>query len=266
MSSRPITRPDISARGAARLAGICYAAIFVLAIYANFAVRMRLVDPSDAAATTQNLAQSDGQVRLAVAAFTIVFLLDIAIAWALYVVFRPYGPQRALLAAWFRLGYTILLGAACVFLFLALRLATSSTFADGFGPDADAAAVLLTLEAFDYLWLIGLAAFGIHLVLIGRIIVTARPAPVLLGWILIVSGGAYLVDTFAHVLLADYSTFAPMFLVMVALPSICGELWFTLWLMIRAGRDGNARPAANRPGSPHRDRRRPNLSQEDVRT
>lgn len=247
MSTEPTAVPDTSVRSAARSAGICYAAIFVLAMYANFAVRMRLVDPSDAAATTQNLAQSDGQVRLAVAAFTVVFLLDIVIAWALYVVFRPYGPRRALLAAWFRLGYTILLGAACVFLFLSLRLATAATFGDGFGPDAGAAAVLLTLEAFDYLWLIGLAAFGIHLVLIGRIIVTARPVPVLMGWILIVAGTAYVVDTFAHVLLADYADFASVFLALVAVPSICGELWFTLWLLIRAGRIGAARPVATGP-------------------
>ncbi len=235
MESRTIAASDTSVRSAARLAGIAYAGIFFLAIYANFAVRMRLVDPADATVTAQNLAQSDTSVRLALAAFTVVFLLDVLIAWALYVVFRSTGPLRALLAAWFRLVYTVLLGAAIVFLLLALRLATSDIAGDANAIGADGP-VLLAVEAFDYVWLIGLAAFGIHLVIIGRIIVTSRLAPVLLGWILTVAGAAYLLDTFAHLLLPDYQDVATVFLVLVAVPSMVGELWLTIWLLTRAGR------------------------------
>ncbi len=241
------TPPDTSVRSAARLAGLSYALVFVLAVYANFAVRMRLVDLDDAAATTRNLGGSDTSVRLAVAAFTVVFLLDVAIAWALYVVFRPAGARRALHAAWFRLAHTVFLGAAAVFLFLALRLATAGTYRDGLGAAGADAAAMLALEAFDTLWLVGLAAFGIHLVLVGRIIVTSRLAPGLLGWTLTVAGVAYVADTFAHLLLADYQLVAPVFLVLVAVPSVLGELWFTVWLLARAGRtpSTSSTPAAS---------------------
>lgn len=235
-------------RAAARLAGLCYLAVFVLAIFANFAVRMRLVDVNDPAATVTNLAQSDVLVRLAVAAFIVVFLLDVTISWALYVLLRPTGTLPALHAAWFRLVYTVFLGVASVFLFLALQLAT---FANDQGPTSveEQRMVMLALEAFDFTWLVGLAAFAIHLILLGRILVSSRVAPALLGWTLTVAGVAYLTDTIAHTVLTDYQSVAGILLIIVAVPSILGELAFTIWLLARAGREQP--DEATEPGRPH---------------
>lgn len=242
MTSSARSWSDTSPRTAARIAGIGYAAIFVLAIFANFAVRMRLVVPDDAAATVENIVASQGPFRLGMAAFVAVFVLDVAIAWALYVLFRPAGPQLSLLAAWFRLTYTVLLGVALVFMWAALQLATDTTYLDAYQPDALNAGVLLALDAFDYTWLVGLVAFGVHLILIGGMILTSRMAPRLLGVVLAVAGAAYVVDTLARTLLASYADYADLFLAMVAVPSVLGELAFTVWLLTRAGRTAPAPP------------------------
>lgn len=231
---------DTTPRAAARIAGLGYATIFLLAIFANFAVKMRLVVPDDPAATVANLAGSAGLVRAGIAAFAVVFLLDIAIAWALYVLLRPTSPRRSLHAAWFRLAYTVFLGVGAMFLYLALRLATESSYLDALGAQAHGSAVMLALEAFDYTWLVGLAAFGVHLVLVGRLLVSSGAAPRPLGWVLMVAGAAYVVDTFAHTLLVDYASYANVFLAMVAIPSIVGELAFTVWLLARGGRTTGA--------------------------
>ena len=53
----------ISPRRAAIIAGIGYAAIFVLAIFANFFVREGLVVAGDAAATFANIAESETLFR-----------------------------------------------------------------------------------------------------------------------------------------------------------------------------------------------------------
>lgn len=237
-----MTLTDASPRTAARIAGIGYAAIFVLALFANFAVRMRLVVPDDAAATVANIVASEGLFRLGLAAFVVIFVLDVAIAWALYVLFRPAGRQRSLLAAWFRLTYTVFLGVAVVFMFAALQLATDATYLSAYQPDALNAGVLLALDAFDYTWLVGLVAFGFHLILVGRMILTSRMAPRLLGAVLAVAGAAYVVDTLARNLLASYADYANLFLVVVAVPSVIGELAFTIWLLTRGGRTAPAQP------------------------
>ncbi|WP_298460731.1 DUF4386 domain-containing protein [uncultured Cellulomonas sp.] len=225
----PLT--DLSPREAARLAGLGYAAIFILAIFANFAVRTRLVDLEDPAATLDNIAASEGLFRVALAAFVVVFALDVLIAWALYVLFRPAGPRRSLLAAWLRLTYTVFLGVAAVFVFLALQLATGAPYVDGVDPGLLASLAALSLDAFNYTWLVGLVAFGLHLIVIGRMILSSRVAPRALGGVLALAGTAYIVDTLAQTLLPDYASWADLFLAVVAVPSVLGELGFTIWLL-----------------------------------
>ena len=50
------------------------------------------------------------------------------------------------------------------------------------------------------------------------------------------AGAAYIVDTLARAVIADYADFENLFLAIVAIPSVVGELWFTVWLLRNAGR------------------------------
>jgi Domain of unknown function (DUF4386) len=141
-------RAELAPRQAARIAGYGYLVIFVLAIFANFFVRERLIEPGDAAATASNILESEALFRLGLVSFLIVFVLDVAIAWALYVFFRPVHRDLSLLTAWFRLVYTVLLGVAVIFLFLALRLLSGAEYLSGFIPKV--LGVLLLLAGAGY--------------------------------------------------------------------------------------------------------------------
>ncbi len=233
---RPSTVDGPGPRFAAVIAGIGYLAIFGLAIFANFGVRNRLVDLTDPSGTLANLAAEEGIVRVALAAFVSVFVIDVVVAWALHVLLRTSAPTWSLLAAWSRLSYTVLLGVAAVFLFLAMRLAGAGGYASGITPQLRAALAATSLDAFDYAWLVGLVAFGLHLLVVGGILIGTRVGPRWLGVLLGIAGAAYIADTAAHTLLAGYAAYADAFLAMVALPSIVGELWLTVWLLARAGR------------------------------
>ncbi len=223
-----MTLTEISTRSAARVAGLGYAAVFLLAIFANFAVMTRLVDPANPAATASNIAESAAQFRVALAAFTVVFVVDIVIAWALYVVFKPADATRSLLAAWSRLIYTVFLGVAVVFSAVALEVAARDL---GAGGDI---AVGVAMHAFDITWLVGLVAFGVHLILLGRIMLRSHIGPRWIPITLTIAGSAYIIDTFAHLLVADYASFADVFLALVAIPSVVGEFAFTVWLFARS--------------------------------
>jgi hypothetical protein len=50
------------------------------------------------------------------------------------------------------------------------------------------------------------------------------------------AGVMYVVDTVAHFSLSNYSDFASVFLILVAIPSIFGEMSFALWLLIKGGK------------------------------
>lgn len=242
---------DLSPRRAAVLAGIGYLAIFVLAIFANFTVREGLLEPGNATETAANISDSEGLFRLALVAFVVVFVLDVAIAWALYVLFRTGGRDLALLTAWFRLVYTVILGAALVFMFMVLELVSGQDYLTAFAPEQLDTQVLLYIEAFNYMFLIGLVCFGIHLVLLGYLITKTSPAPIILGFILMLAGLAYVVDTAANGLLSGYDDVEDLFLVIVAVPSVIGELWLASWLLLRGGKEKMVlRERTGRPTGP----------------
>jgi hypothetical protein len=224
-----MTSTSTSPRTAAACAVGGYVAVFVLAIFANFMALAPVLQPGDPGATAAALRDSETSFRLGAAGFFGIFLIDVIIAWALWVLFRPVHRDLSLLAAWLRLTYTVVLGAALGFLYAALWLsATPGALGDGHDE-----AVLLALQTFDFTWVAGLAAFGAHLGVLGALLVRAR-GPRWIAGLLIAAGAAYVVDTVAHLVLADYERSADLFLAVVAVPSILGEMSFAAWLLLVA--------------------------------
>jgi hypothetical protein len=223
--------PSVSPRRAALVAGIGYVLLFGLSIFANFFVREGLVVADDATATATNIAESNTLFRLGLVAFIAIFLIDIVVAWALHIAFRAQHHDLSLVAAWSRLVYTVFLGVAAIFFFQALTLYESSAVVDAIGVVERNAHALVGLELFNAAWLIGLAAFGLHLVILGALVARSTKTPQWLGLAMIIAGVTYLADTTAHTLLANYADHADTFLLMVAVPSVIAEGWFGLWLL-----------------------------------
>ncbi len=227
-SDRPNGYPR---RRAARIAGVSYLAMFVLAIFANFVVRESLIESGNAVSTVANISESIGLFRMGLIAFVVIFLLDVVIAWALHVVFRPVNPDISAATAWFRLIYTAILGVALVSMFQVLQLLGSESF--GFLTSEQVnAQTMIELASFESTWLVGLTAFGVHLALLGVLIIRSGWVAKALGYVLIVAGFAYVFDTVAQGLLGDYQSVANLFLVAIALPSMIGEGWLGLWLLL----------------------------------
>jgi len=237
---------ETTPRQAALVAGVSYLFLFALAIFANFFVRSGLVDPNNAATTVANIVDSELLFRAGLVSFLIIFILDVVVAWALYVLFKTVSRQFSLLSAWFRLVYTVFLGVAVIFLFGVLHLVGGASYLAALEPGQLDAQVMLLLEAFNYAWLIGLASFGLHLMLIGYLMIKSGIGPRVIGILLAVAGAAYVLDTLAYSLLADYAEYEAVFLTMVAAPSVVAEFAFAIWLLARAGKtsDGSGEHGA----------------------
>jgi hypothetical protein len=232
--------PETSPRRAAQIAGIGYLIIFVLALFANFVVVNGLIESGDAAATAANITDSEGLFRWGIVAFAVVFVVDVVIAWALYLFFKSLSRELSLLTAWFRLVYTVFLGVGLVFLYQALQLLGDADYLTAFDRGQREAQTMVALDEFDYVWLIGLVAFGVHLILLGYLVVRSGYVTRLLGYVVMVAGAAYILDTTAHTLLSTYGDYETLFLVIVAVPSVVGELWLGLWLLLRGGKERRA--------------------------
>ncbi len=230
------TARDTTPRTAAIIAGVGYVVLFALGLFANFIVREGLIVTDDPGATAANIAESEGLFRLGMVGFLVIFFLDVIVAWALYIVFRKANRDLSLLAAWFRLVYTVFLGAAVIYFFQALQLLSEVDFLTVIDSSQREALALVALDTFNSAWLIGLAAFGLHLVLLGGLVIQSRYAPRALGYVLIAAGLAYVADTLAHATLGNYTDYETLFVAIVAIPAVIAEGWFGLWLLLRAGR------------------------------
>jgi hypothetical protein len=227
---------EVPPRRAALIAGIAYLTIFVLAIFANFFAIEGLVVPGDAATTTANIVESEGLFRAGLDSFIVVFVLDVGIAWGLYILFRQINRDWSLLQAWLRVVGATLLGASLIFLYLVLQLVGGAESLGAFDQGQLDAQVMTYLSGFDFLWLIGLFCFGVHLIVVAYLLLRSGYVPRLLGYLLILAGAAYSIDTLAHALLVDYADVEALFQALVIPASIVAELWLALWLVIKGGK------------------------------
>jgi len=195
------------------IAGISYLIIFFAAIFANFFVIESLVnDP------VQTIRENHMVVRFGILSFLITVVFDVVVAWALLELYKDH--LLSLLSTLFRMMHAAIMGVAV----FALVMALSSTGSQE---------ILNQVDIFNIIWLIGLFFFGIHLILLGRII--GRPG--IIGAFLVLAGVMYMIDTAAHFVLPNYEDYATVFLALVAIPSIVGEMAFSIWLLVKGGKE-----------------------------
>ncbi|MEZ4808423.1 MAG: DUF4386 domain-containing protein [Flavobacteriales bacterium] len=204
----------MTARQLSLLAGISYWIIFFAAIFANFFMLERIKADPLGAVTGQHM-----MVRAGILAFMITVIFDVIVAWALYVLFKDH--PLSLPSVLFRMMHAAIMAVAIFALPLALKLNTSE-------------AIHHQVDVFNTIWLIGLFFFGIHLIMLARIL--GRPR--LIAVFLAIAGLMYMVDTCAHFLLSNYADHAEVFLMLVAIPSILGEMALAVWLLVKGGRGG----------------------------
>jgi hypothetical protein len=223
----------ISQRLAAVTAGRAYAVLIVLGLGFNFVV-LGVIKPDDAAATVRNIADSEVLFRTGIVAFIIVLIADAVVAWGLYALFQRTSRELSAFAAWFRLLYVAIAGAALLHLLLAAKLVDGTGYPADFEQRQREAQVMLSLDGFLYGWRVGLVAFGVHLLLLGFVIVKSDYAPRALGMLVTLAGFGYVVSSLTGVVLPNFNrNVAVLLLAVVTVP---GEFGLTGWLLWRAAR------------------------------
>ena len=229
----------ISLSQAARIAGIGYLIMAFLGIFANFTVLEGLIIPDDAAQTATNIMDSEGLFRAGIVSFIIIAMLDVLVAWGLHVLLQPVNKSLSLLAAWLRIVYAGILAIAVLNLLMVMQVLSGIDYLTGFDTAQLQAQAMLFLDAFSLGWLIGLVFFGLHLLVFGYLVYQSNYMPRILGIFLMVAGAGYIIDSLAHFILSNYTDYESIFLVIVAVPSLVGELSVTFWLLLRGGKIEN---------------------------
>lgn len=192
-----------------KIAGLSYLGIFFLAIFANFLVLDSL--KNDPLSVSSNL------IGFGAMAFLVAALLDAVVAWTLKDLFKKHNLTT--LSTYLRLTHAIIMAIAVYSLVLIRGM-----------NDVDS--IQNQIAIFDTMWLIGLFFFGVHLILLSNIL--KKTVPKWITFALFIAGVMYIVDTSAHFTFSNYEEYADIFLTLVAIPSILGEMALSIWLLLKS--------------------------------
>jgi len=229
-----VDRSDgVTLRQAALIAGFGY--LLTPTAFAEFSIYPKLVIPGNIEQTVQNIVTHRGLFLAAVFCYLVSFILDVVIAWALYVLLAPVNRSFSLLAAWFRLIYISVALVGVLDLFVVFRLLTIPDYLSAFGRGPLHAQVKLLIDSFRYDWSMALVLFGIHLLLLGWLIYRSSYIPRVIGILLVIDGAGWVIDSLRPYLYPS----ANLRWISV---TFFGELIFMLWLLIRGWRIRETEP------------------------
>ncbi len=227
MTNRPMIDPnrptaDHAMRTVAIAAAVSLLFMALLAPFAQFGVLAGLIVPADATSTTNNIAASIGLFAAAIAAFVVVAILDVVVAWGMYVLLRPVNLRAAVLVAWLRVVYAVIFAYALLNLLDVAQLlngASAATLQSG----QTHTQVATSLAAFRSGWDLALAIFGLHLVGLGGLLYRSADFPRFLGALVIIAGTGYLADALGRILVPGYTLTISTF-------TFVGEALLIVWL------------------------------------
>jgi hypothetical protein len=213
----------------AKVAGALYLVIAVLAGFVHFYVPGKLIVSSDAVTTASNIMASQGLFRMSMGAELVILLSEIVLSVLLYVLLKPVNKTLSLVAAVSRLTMTAIHGVNLLNHFIVLLLLGGAGYLTVFQPNQLQALMTLFLDSYTYGYTIGIVFFTLHTFTLAYLIYKSGYFPKVLGVLFMIAAFGYLIDSFSHVLIANYKT-GPAYL---ALPIAIAEIAFPLWLLIK---------------------------------
>jgi hypothetical protein len=220
---------DLIDWSAARLTGALYLAIAVLGALSVGFIPSQIFVVGNPETTANNLASSEGLLRIGLVAGAAVVVLEIVLSVTLFAIFRHVSLILALIALVSRTAMAVIMG-----LNLFLWCAPSILVADGLGFEKTETEELVYAffaahSLIVYVWQI---FFSLHLFSLGLIAVSSKAVPTLLSWGLVIGSCGYMLQS-----LIELSGFenqgldliAIALLVVVSLAEITLGIWFLIW-------------------------------------
>lgn len=213
----------VTLRQAALIAGFAY--LLMPVTFAEFYINPKLLVPGNIEQTTQNIAAHGRLFAVSILCYLITLVLDVVIAWALYILLVPVNRSVSLLTAWFRLMYTAIALFSLLNLTTVYRLLHTPDYLAAFGSGPLHAQVMLLLNSYRYDWSFSLVIFGIHLGLLGYLVYRSGYIPKIIGILLVLDGLGWVITPLKPYLYpnAHLDFFFTMSFV---------ELFLPLWLVI----------------------------------
>jgi DMSO reductase anchor subunit len=154
-----------------------------------------------------------------------VLILDVLVAWTLYLYFKNDNKKLALLSCFLRIIYTFLFSIATYY--LTKNLAQ---------PNYNSEIIIENYESFQTIWSIGLIIFGLHLLVVGVLMKLHKRIPGILSYLMLLAGTSYILVHGLKSTLPQLTDLIRLLNNVLAFPMAIGELGLAFWLLIKGGK------------------------------
>lgn len=218
----------------ARLTGILYLLVIILAGFSQGYVRGMIFIPDDPQATLTNITLSEGLFRLGLVSDLLAFMLDAVISILLYQLLKSVDNTMAAIASVFRLlAHPAIASLNLLNHYMALQATNGSGFMSSLGIEQQEAWTMLFMDAHNAGYLLAGAFFGIHCLLLGILLYRSALFPKVFGILMVVAAGGYLLETFGNFIFPGNQLVLAN---IVGFSAAIGEVSLTLYLLIKGTR------------------------------
>jgi len=233
-----VTQPNgISLKTAELISGFCLLVMVIAAPIAEMYAYPKLIVRNNLVETIETLSSHRNLFTTCILLYLLTFILDVVVAWSLYLLLKPVNAEVALLAAWFRISYTVVALIALLNLVSVYRIVFASTV---FTLDNQSIHLQVAqyINAFKSQWYFGLLFFSLHLIMLGFLVIRSSFIPKVFGVLLIITGLGYSLTTFKPFLFPNTN-------IDFAAYTFYGEIIFMFWLLIKGWKLGNVETTNN---------------------
>ncbi|HTI88946.1 MAG TPA: DUF4386 domain-containing protein, partial [Puia sp.] len=182
------TNAEISPQTYARIGGLIYLVIIILGGLDEAFIRSRLIVSGDVATTSHNIMASKELFRRSIVGDLIMQVCDIPSIVIFYILLKPVSKSLSLLAAFFNLIQTAILGINKIYLLITLSFLGNEEYLKVFDPQQRHALAYLSLDLHESGYGIGLIFFGFTCLIVGYLMFRSGYFPKIVGILQIVAG------------------------------------------------------------------------------
>ncbi|HEX2897028.1 MAG TPA: DUF4386 domain-containing protein [candidate division Zixibacteria bacterium] len=225
----PTPTITVSQAKAAKVAGILYFLVALIAPIGLMYVPGKLIVTGDAAATAERIRSSEWLLRLGIGTELIPQIIGIFVVLALYRLFKPVDKNQAVLMV--ILGGLIsipIMSISVLNEIAALTLVGDANFLTVFSRSQLDALAYLFLRLHGQGLVLASIFWGLWLFPFGTLVIRSGFIPRVLGYLLMVAGVGYVASSFTTLLLPEYAELVGQ----IAMVLYFGELPIIFWLLI----------------------------------
>ena len=175
----------------ARLTGILYLLVILLAGFSQGYVRGTIFIPDDPQVTLTNIISSEVLFRLGLISDLLAFMIDAVISILLYQLLKSVNKTIAAIASVFRILAHPAIGSLNLLNhYMALETASRSGLMSSLGIEQQEAWTMLFMNAHNAGYLLAGAFFGIHCLLLGILLYRSVLFPKVFGILMVLAAGA----------------------------------------------------------------------------